>query len=349
MAKLLVAYHKCGWPIRQLTTAVSAYIAWSMWTWFFSSCARSFARPSSRPCCAKLQTASSVVRAMAASFQQVWLCLMLLRPNALAGGKSYGKSSWRGYNSSWGNWPGYNNRQRSFSNGNDSGSSFEAAVAVALSLQDERKKRRRPHKQQWSDEDFSSSAESSPAHGKRRSRDNKLKAELRELRSFKCKVESGKSEKEQGDRLAAIEQSLQAKLEAHLQSSRASSRDSRSGAVGNGPDCHVSGLQRRLATRLPTDVLPEQWEGSLQTIPGLDSRSLGCMLKSEGLACPRTQKERVATCSPCWRSSRLSDHSDTPAHSGWWFCSFSLSADVHALLVWPEFLVSLALAILRCI
>ena len=49
-----------------------------------------------------------------------------------------------------------------------------------------------------------------------------------------------------------------------------------------------------------TDVLadgekaPEQWEGLLQTVASLDSRSLGCVLTSDGLACPAPRKELVA-------------------------------------------------------
>ena len=124
----------------------------------------------------------------------------------------------------------------------------------------------------------------------------KVKGELEELRNFKSKIEKAEIEQRQEQKLADLEQRLTSRLQAEQAKASSSFSTSSEPHEAKGEDLGLNKVQQKLAARL-LEVSAEEsalqsWHQVEKTVENLDGKDLTDVLRREGLAVPKTKKDR---------------------------------------------------------
>ena len=223
------------------------------------------------------------------------LCLLLCSIGpGLAGWNGYGKG-WGQQQNSRSDYSFRSNHKGSGSGGSgkgawpDSNYTWEAGYVAGLKEMEKKRSRKKPPA---SSSDVT--PESTPEKPKSKQW-RKVKSELDELRNFKSKIEQAEAEKVQEQKLADLEQRLTSRLHAaqHFAAAPAKATD---GVDGPKEDHALSKVQQKLAARM-LDLPPEEaefgsWLQLENTIGDMEGKDLAGILKSEGLAVPKANKER---------------------------------------------------------
>ena len=209
---------------------------------------------------------------------------------------SYGRSSSYAGGKGWGKGKSYSSSSFSFERGFLAG---QQMMTQSLGSEEDaagQKSRRRRNRGKAA-EDSSNTATPETTPEKQKPKVSKLKEELKELRSYRDRMEKAQAEEEQANQLKAMEARF---MEAIAQAQKSSSATS----SHKGPD-HASneglvltGVQRKLAARMfreyEADFEPETWEHVSEFVEGMSGKHSADYLKTAQVAVPKTLKDRTA-------------------------------------------------------